>query len=255
MIDIHCHLEQKDYNHDRYSIIKKCQKQLKAIITSCAHPQNFNLTLEIVEKFKNFVFATAGMHPIYIKEFSNKDVDLFIEKLKINRKKFVGIGETGLDYFWVKNESLRKSQKKLFAQLISLAKQLELPLIIHSRDAYDDTLEILEQEQAKNVVMHMFGANKLTKRVIENNWHISMNSIVLKSKKHKKVVRDCPIHRLLIETDSPWLAPDSFMNKRNDPTSTSHIVKKVAEIKKTSFEEIDEITTKNAIDFFQLKIQ
>jgi TatD DNase family protein len=174
--------------------------------------------------------------------------------LRINKKKFVGIGEIGLDYFWVKNKNQRENQKELFTQLISLAKQLELPLIIHSRDAYEDTIEILEQEQAKNVVMHMFGANKLTKRVIENNWRISMNSIVLKSKKHKKVVRDCPIHKLLIETDSPWLAPDSFVNKRNDPTSTSYIVKKVAEIKKTNFEEIDEITTKNAISFFQLKI-
>ena len=254
MIDIHCHLEQKAYNDDRYSIIEKCQNQLKAIITSCAHPQNFDLTLEIVEKFKNFVFATAGMHPIYIKEFSNVEINSFIEKLKINRKKFVGVGETGLDYFWVKNENQRENQKKLFTQLISLAKQLELPLIIHSRDAYEDTIEILEQEQARNVVMHMFGANKLTKRVIKNNWHISMNSIVLKSKKHKKVVRDCPINKLLIETDSPWLAPDSFLNKRNDPTSTSYIVKKVAEIKKTNFEEIDKITTENAINFFQLKI-
>jgi TatD DNase family protein len=126
---------------------------------------------------------------------------------------------------------------------------LDLPLVIHSRDAVEDAIKILEKENAKNVVMHMFGANQLTKKVVENGWYISMNAILLKSKKHKKVVRDCPLEKLMLETDSPWLSPDGG---RNDPTSVKIVAEKIAEIKKISVEEVDRVTTENAKRFFRI---
>ena len=253
MIDVHCHLEQPNYENDREAVIEKCRKQLNAVISSCAHPKDFNLTLRLVEKFKGFVFSTVGIHPKYVSEISKKEIDMFIERIKENRKKIVGIGETGLDYYWVKEKKWREKQEELFVQLISLAKELNLPLVIHSRDAYEGTVKILEREDAKSVMMHMFGANQLTKLIVENDWYVSMNAIVLKSKKHKKVVRDAPTQKLLLETDSPWLAPERFGSRRNDSTAVKFVVEKIAEIKRASFEEVDKTTTENAIRFFQLE--
>ncbi|OGI12632.1 hypothetical protein A3K64_03440 [Candidatus Micrarchaeota archaeon RBG_16_36_9] len=255
MIDVHCHLESHDYDNDRDEVIEKCKKELKAVITSCVHPRDFDLTLGMVEKHKNFVFATCGIHPEYIKEVSEKEIDETIEKIKQNKDNLVAVGETGLDFFWVKELDWQQKQKELFIQLIELSKELDKPLIIHSRDSYEETIKILEQEDVKEVDMHMFGDHHLTKRVIENGWFISINTIILRSKGHKKIAKDCPLDKLMLETDAPWLSPKKLLegiDERNDPTSIKMVAERIAEIKKISFEEVWQKCGENAIKFFKL---
>ncbi len=251
MIDVHCHLEQKDYDNDRDEIIEKCKKELKAVITSCAHPRDFDLTMQLTEKYKNFVFATCGIHPEYIKEVSEKEIDETIEKIKQNRDRIVAIGETGLDKFWTPEIDWQAKQKELFARLISLSKRIDKPLVVHSREAYSDVLDILETENAKNVLLHLWGDKNLVGRIIDNGWYISIGPILLKSKNHKKTVRDMPIERIMTETDSPWFGVEE---KRGVPTNVKFVVQKIAEIKKIDAEEVDRITTKNAVNFFSLSI-
>lgn len=251
MIDVHCHLESESYSEDRDEVIEKCKKELKAVITCCAHPNDFDLTMQMAEKHKGFLFATVSIHPIYIKEIKEKEKDEFLEKIKDNRDRIVGVGEVGLDYAEVKEKEWQEKQKELFVEFINFAKELKLPLVVHARDAFEDTIKILEQEDAKAVLMHMFGAHHLLKRVVENNWFVSLNTIILKSKKYKKVARNVPIRLLLTETDSPWLGLD---NKRNDPTAVRAVIEEIAEIKKTSFDEVDKITTENAINFLELEL-
>lgn len=258
MIDVHCHLEQKDYDKDRDEVIEKCRKELKAVITSCAHPKDFDLTMKIVEKHKNFVFATCGMHPEYIKEFSREQIDGFLDMLAEKKDKLVAIGETGLDFFWVKEPDLQQKQKELFVQLIGLAKRLRKPLVVHSRDCYEETIKILEQEDVREVDMHMFGEHRLAQRVVDNGWFISMNTIILRSKSHKKIARDCPLERLMLETDAPWLSPKKLLegvDDRNDPTSVRIVAEKIAEIKKASFEDVWKTCGVNAVKFFKLPIE
>ena len=152
----------------------------------------------------------------------------------------------------------REKQRELFVTFINLAKELKLPLIIHARDAFDDAVRILEENNAKIVLMHMFGAHHLLKRVIQNGWYISMNAIVLRSKKHKKIIRDAPLERIMLETDSPWLSPVQLtqgIKTRNDPTSVKIVAQRIAEIKKIPVEEVAKITTENAINFFKLPIK
>ena len=257
MIDVHCHLEQEDYNKDRDEVIEKCKKELKAIITSSAHPRDFELTMNLTEKYKNFVFASFGIHPEYIKEVSEKEIESFLEKVKQNKNRIVAIGETGLDFWWTKEKEWREKQKELFIRLISLAKELGKPLIIHCRDAFEDTLRILEQEDAKDVDMHMFGNHNFVSRIIKNGWNISMNTIILRSKSYGKVVRDCPIERLMLETDAPWLSPKKLIEgveTRNDPTSIKIVAEKISEIKKIRFEEVWQKCKENAIKFFKLRL-
>ena len=257
MIDVHCHLEQKDYDNDREDIIEKCRNELKAVITSCAHPRDFELTMRLVENHKGFVFASCGIHPEYVKDISEEQKDDFLDLIVKNKEKIVAIGETGLDYWYIKDEEWREKQKQLFIQLINLAKELDKPLVIHSREVFDETLDILENNDAGKVDFHMWGDNQLLKRILDNGWYVSMNTIILKSKKHKKIARDIPLDRLMLETDSPWLAPERLMEgkeARNDPRAIKIVAEKVAEIKKLPFNDIWAECGKNAVKFFDLSI-
>lgn len=253
MIDAHCHLEQHDYDMDRDAVIERCRASgLKAVVTCCANPKDWKLTTEIAAKHKGFVFACASIHPEYIRELSEAEIDGFIGILRKEKNSIVAVGETGLDYNWVKEPEWQVRQKDLFRKFISFSKETRKPLVIHARDAYDDVVEILEQEKAKNVMLHMFGANHLVGRVIENGWNVSMNAIVLKSKKHGKVVRDMPLDRLMLETDSPWLHPSG--SGRNDPSSIKAVADKIAEIKKVSFGEVWDSCGRNASGFFSIRL-
>jgi TatD DNase family protein len=257
MIDVHCHLEQKDYDNDREEVIEKCRKELKAVITSCAHPRDFELTMRLVENHNGFVFASCGIHPEYVKDISEKEKDDFLDLIVKNKEKIVAIGETGLDYWYIKEKEWQERQKELFVELINLAKELDKPLIIHSREVFEETLDILENNDAKKVNFHMWGANQLLQRILDNGWYVSMNTIILKSKKHKKIARDIPLERLMLETDSPWLAPKRLVegaDERNDPTSIKIVAQKIAEIKKIDFEEVWQKCGENAVNFFNLNI-
>lgn len=257
MIDVHCHLEQSDYDSNREEVIANCKKELKAVITSCAHTQDFDKTLNIVKRHRGFVFASFGIHPEYIKEISEKDISDFIEKVKSNRDDVIAIGEIGLDYKWVTEPEWREKQKELFVRLIRLAREIGKPIVIHSRDAYVETMEILEKEGAKDVDMHMFGDHRLTQRVTGNGWHISMNNIMLRSKGHKKIVKDCPMDRLMLETDAPWLSPRKLtegVDETNYPTSIRNVAEKIAEVKNMSFEEVWKACGENAVRFFRLPL-
>jgi TatD DNase family protein len=251
MIDVHCHLEQKDYEKDREKVIENSKKELKALITCCCHPEDFDLTLNLIKKHKNFIFGTFSIHPEYIKEISEKEIENFFERIEENKDFIVGIGETGLDYI-IEEENFREKQKKLFEKFIQLAKDLRKPLVIHSRRAFAPAIEILERTKAKNVLMHFFTAKELLPKILKNGWSISVNTTLLNSKKIKKIVRDLPISQIMTETDSPWLGEGG---KRNDPTSVRFVIKKIAEIKKMKFEKVDKITTENAISFFKLPLR
>jgi TatD DNase family protein len=249
MIDCHCHLEQHDYDNDRDQVIEKCKQQLKAVVTCCGLPKDFDLTMKLVERYKGFVFCTVGIHPGYVKDITEKEKDDFLDLIKVNRDMISGIGEVGLDYAWVKEHEWQEKQKEWFVELINFAKDLNKPIVVHARDAFEDAIKILEQEDARRVLMHMFGANQLIKRVVENNWFVSLNTILLRSKKHKKIARDMPVELLMLETDSPWLGLEG---KRNDPTNVKVVAEKIAEIKKLSLEDVDKTTTDNAMKFFNL---
>jgi TatD DNase family protein len=250
MIDAHCHLEQKDYEKDRDEVIEKCKRELRAVITCCCHPDDFDLTMELVKKYKNFVFTTVAIHPEYIKEIEHLRVDDFLKRIEENKEKIVGIGETGLDFI-IEEPEWREKQKELFIKFIDLAKKLNLPLVIHARKAFAETIEILEKFGAKKVLMHFFTAKELLPKIVKNGWLISVNTTLLESKNIKKIVRDLPMEKIMTETDSPWLG---FEGKRNDPTSVRFVVEKIAEIKKMKFEDVNKITTQNAIEFFNLPI-
>jgi TatD DNase family protein len=253
MIDVHCHLEQKDYNKDREQVISQCKAKLKAVITCCAHHQDLALTLELVKKHPNFIFCSIGIHPEYIKELSEEQIQQTIETINADKQIITAIGEIGLDYYWTKEPEFREKQKELFRKMIQLAKKLGLPIVIHSRDASDETISILEKEgmNGKKVLMHLFGDRKTLQRIIDNGWMISIGPGIMKSKDIRKVARDMPLNRIMLETDSPWFGQEG---QRGTPLNVKVAAEKISEIKNISIEEVEKQTDKNAIDFFNLKI-
>jgi TatD DNase family protein len=250
MIDVHCHLEQKDYSPDLEDVIKECRKQLKAIISSCAHYDDLEKTLDIAKKHKGFVFCTLGLHPEYIKDLDEDRKKEYINNIEKNKNSIKAIGEIGLDYFWIKDKEWQEKQKEMFIEFIELAKKLNLPVIIHSRDAMPDTIEILEKCGMKNkkVLMHLFGAKEFLPKIMENGWSISIGPLVLKNKEVRKIARDCPLKNIMLETDSPWFGD----GKRGLPTNVIKACEKIAEIKKISKEEVEKQTDINAKEFFKI---
>lgn len=258
MIDVHCHLEQKDYEGKREKIILECKKRLKAIITCAAHPNDFNFTVSLMNDHVGFVFCSFGIHPLYIKDFGENEIGSAISKienLRKNNDKIVAIGEVGLDYYWVKEREWQEKQKILFREMIVLSKKLDLPLLIHSRDAMADTISILEEEGMKNkkVLMHLFTERKFLQRIIENNWFISIGPSIGKSKDIKKITRDMPLNKIMLETDSPWFKQEG--QDFGTPLNTLFVCRKIAEVKNLTEEEIEKQTDLNAINFFKLKLK
>ncbi|MBI1978963.1 MAG: TatD family hydrolase [Candidatus Aenigmarchaeota archaeon] len=250
MIDAHCHLEQDSLYSDLDNVISICKKEgLKAIISVCAHPKDFDRSLEIVEKYKNYVFLCASIHPEFIKEITTKQIDDYFDRLRGNRKNLVAVGECGLDYFWVKEDGWREKQKELFIQHIELSKELKLPLVVHTRDAWDDCLKILEQGDVKKTLLHLWGSKEKEhlKSIVENEYRVTIGPIIARSKNHKKMVRDLPLENLMIETDSPWFGQNG---ERGLPTNVKIPCQKIAEIKKVGANYVSDITDRNAMEFF-----
>ena len=256
MIDAHCHLEQPDYDKDRDEVVKHLKKDLKAIITVCTNPKDLDKTFELVDKYKGFVFATAAIHPEYIREMNEKIIEHFLEKLKENKDKIVGIGETGIDFYWVREKGDQKRQIEMFKQFINFAKEIRKPLVVHSREAYEEVLSVLENEDAKHVLLHMWGEKSFIERIKENGFHITIGPIIERSKNHKKIAKDFPIEKILLETDSPWFGGKTEKGDRirGTPLNIKIPAGKIAEIKKIEFNEVWRICGENAIKFFNLSL-
>ena len=252
MIDVHCHLEQEDFDKDREKVIAECAKRMKAVVSSAAAFSDLEKTLFMHRKHPNFVFISLGIHPTYIKEVNDLEIEQALAFIRKNKSEISAIGETGLDYYHVKDEKLREKQKEMFERFIDLALELKKPIVIHSRDARDECIKILEKKGMKNkkVLMHLFQGKPLLKRVIENGWMISIGPNILKSKETRKIARDCPISNLMLETDSPWFG----YGERGTPLNVFKAAARIAEIKKIPAAEIEKQADLNAEKFFEINI-
>jgi TatD DNase family protein len=234
---------------------------MSAVITDAPDPRHYDVTFDMVDKNRGFLFAVAGIHPEYVGTFSDDDIDKAIDKIKENRDRLVGVGETGLDYAYIQGETPREKQKQLFLRFIDLGKALGLPIVVHLRngrdedDVFDDAFKILRTSDARRVHLHMFGCRRLVEEAVGLGYYFSTNAIVMHSKTYQKVVRDTPLERLMLETDAPWLHPTLDRDKRIDPTHVREVAEKIAEIKRISVEEVIDTTSKNAVKFYDLKLR
>ncbi|MEK5213969.1 MULTISPECIES: TatD family hydrolase [Psychrobacillus] len=252
-IDTHVHLNADQYEEDLQEVIDRAlEANVKKMVVIGFDRITIERAMKLVEEY-SFIYAVVGWHPVDAIDCTEEDLR-WIEELAAHEK-VVGIGEMGLDYHW--DKSPKNIQQEVFRKQIRLAQKVKLPIIIHNRDATEDVIRILQEEEAylTGGIMHCFGGSVETaKQCIDMNFMISLGGPVTfkNAKKPKEVAAEIPLEYLLIETDAPYLAPHPHRGKRNEPALVPLVAEEIARLKGISIEEVAEATTKNAERFFNL---
>ena len=251
MIDSHCHLDHEPLFNNLDEIIKRSKNVgIEKILTICTNLESFDNIKKIIEK-DQIIYGTFGIHP---HETSNNHVTKEqIKKSVMSHKKIIGIGETGLDFYY--NNSDKSKQIKSFEEHIKASIELKIPLIVHSRSAEEETFDILKNFNDINlkILMHCFtGSKDFAKKLLDFNTFFSASGIITfkNSRELQETFSFLPLSKLLIETDSPFLAPVPNRGKKNEPSFIKYTAEKLAELKKVSKEDLISQTTKNFNYFF-----
>lgn len=249
MIDVHCHLQDKEFNQDLDQVIQRAKDAgVEKIIISTVDLEEIEKACRIVQVYKNYVYLTVGCRPTLFDETEVERIRGFIKR---NRDKIVGIGEVGLDYYWVEGEQ-REAQRKLFKEWIVLAKELNLPLIVHSRSAGKYALEILFNDPPQKVLMHAFDGKKgWAKKGEAAGFYFTIPTTVVHSTQKQNLVKFLKIEFLVLETDSPVLSP--VRGERNEPVNLKYVLEKVSNLKNLPQEEVAKIIAATTTNFFNFK--
>ena len=253
LIDSHAHLEMPDFKKDLEAVIQRAKESgVEYIFTVGTEGKDWKRTLEIANAHPT-IYAILGVHPHNAKEIDDQTYPMLRELCR--DKKVRALGEIGLDFF--RNISPREIQLKRFREQIGVAKELGLPIVVHDREAHAETVEILKSEKAEECggIIHCFsGDDEMAKVCMDMGFFISIpGTITFKNaERFREIVRKIPLESLLVETDAPFLTPEPFRGKRNEPGYVRYTAQKMAEIKKVSFEKVAEVTTKNALRVYKL---
>lgn len=262
LFDSHAHLDDEKFDEDREELIEKIHNEgVEKFISAGYSKEGSKKAIELSKKY-DFIYATCGISPNDIPQNVEelwKTLDEIREMVKTNLEsdnpKVVAIGEIGLDYHW--NTENKELQKKAFIEQIKIANEFNLPIVIHTREAVMDTLEILKENTVINKgVFHCCPLNReLVKEGLKLGFYISFCGPVTfkNSKNADEIIMQVPNDKMLIETDSPYLSPEPLRGRRNDPRNVKYTAQKVADVKKLSLEEVSKITFENAMKIFKIK--
>lgn len=249
-VDTHCHLSLEDYEDIEKVLLENKEAGVSKIIISGCDKKGIEESLSFIHAY-NDVYASIGYHPDSVDEVLDEDLIELEEYIRSNDK-VVAIGEIGLDYHYVKDN--REMQIILFEKQLSLAEKLDIPVVIHSRDAVEDTIKSLSKYKVRGVIHCFSGSLETAKIYIKMGFKLGIGGVVtFKNSKLPLVVRDISLDNIVLETDSPYLAPDPFRGSVNTSKNIPIIARKVADIKDVSLEEVASITSRNAMDIFDLK--
>lgn len=256
-IDTHAHIQLKDFDADRVETIARAQKAGvgRIIIVGFDVEENFR-GLALAKKH-DFIYASIGIHPHLASQW-NEQVKAKIAQTAKQEEKIVAIGEIGLDYYAHPEMQYeippRDLQKTVFREQLRLAAKLDLPVIIHCRDAFADVIVILKEEGTQKAVFHCFSGNQEeAEQALENGYLLGFTGVITypKAANLREIVQKCPIEKMLLETDCPWLAPQAHRGKRNEPAFVAEVYRLVAELKGMNMEALSEQVSLNVSDFFR----
>ena len=269
MIDVHCHLTFPELYREIDKVIMDARNVLDGIVTTgfpievSEGGKNISLkdtetfpdaerALNLAEKYRGFIFITLGLHPYHTKILSDKHVESYIEFIRNNKNRIIGIGEIGLDYHWLKKKEEIDRSREIFIQMLGLANELNLPVVLHLRKAEKDGFRIVLDEDIRNAVFHSYSGNMtLAKQILEEGYYISLNTRFKTCKTAKKIARRFPLEKILTETDAPFLSPTG--ERINYPVNVKYVVEEIARLRNLSTEIVDITTTRNATEFFKIK--
>ena len=268
MIDVHCHLTYPGLRDKLKDVISESKGRLRAIVT-CGFPieeseehvmerraeldfSSARLALEIARSNKGFIYVTLGLHPVHAVRLSDSEVERYIGFIKEHKDEIVGIGEIGLDRHWIRTEEGERRSKEVFLQMLSLAEELDKPVVLHLRKSEDVGVKIvLSNTNLRKVLLHSFSGNMTTaKEALENGFYFSLNPKLSTVKNAKKIARRFPLDVILTETDAPFLSPTN--EPINRPVNVRYVIEQIARLRGISVDEVDRVTTRNAEVFFSI---
>lgn len=246
-IDTHTHLSKKDYD-DIETVIKDAKdKDVQYLIISGCDKEGIKESVEIATSHDN-IYLSLGYHPSETNKTTEKDLEELEEIIK-NNKKVIALGEIGLDYHWEKDN--KEEQKELFKKQIDLAKKYDLPLVIHSRDAFQDTYDILKEANYKGVIHCFSGNSENAKMYLSIGFYLGIGGVItFKNTNLKETIKEIPVDKILLETDAPYLAPTPYRGEKNESKYIPIIAEEIGNLLNKTKEEIGEITTRNASKMF-----
>ncbi len=254
IFETHAHYDDEAFNEDRARLVQELPaKGIGRVVNIGASLASCKKTLELMEAYP-FIYGALGVHPSETAELT-EDSFLWLKR-RCAHPKCVAVGEIGLDYYWPEPD--RDTQKKWFVRQLQLAKELKLPMVIHSRDAAMDTMEIMKEQHAEEIggVVHCFSYTKETAAVfLEMGFYIGIGGVLTfkNAKKLKEAVEYIPIDRIVVETDSPYLAPEPNRGKRNSSLNIPYIIEEIARIKQMPSDKVEKITWENGNRLYRLE--
>lgn len=250
LIDTHTHISEEYYDDINLIFENAKKNNVEKIIISCCERNSFEEGIRLLNEYDN-LYMTIGFHPDQVNDFKDEDIELLKKYIKKNNK-IIGIGEIGLDYHYSNEDS--EKQIYMFKKQLDLAKELNLPVVIHTRDATIDTYNILKEYQLKGIYHCFSGSIETANQYINMGYKIGIGGVLtFKNSNLKDVVEKMDLKNIVLETDAPYLSPEPFRGKKNETANVLYVAKKIAEIKNISIEEVANITSNNAISLFDLK--
>lgn len=251
--DSHAHYDDERFDADREMLLESLkEKGVDFVVNAAADMKSCHTSLALAEKYP-YIYSSVGVHPHEVKDLTSADIDEM--RSLVAHPKVVAIGEIGLDYYY--DNSPREDQRKWFKEQLKLAKEVGLPVIIHSRDAAQETFDFIVESDVKEGVIHCFtGSYELGKEYVKRGFYLGVGgSLTFKNaKKAIEVVKGIELNHILIETDCPYMTPVPHRGERNDSSYLKFIVAKIAEIKGISEDEVMNVTSENAKKLFKINI-
>ena len=255
IFETHAHYEDKRFDEDREELFASMAGHgITKIVNVASTLKTTKESIRFAENY-DFIYASIGVHPSEISELNEDYMDWLFQQA--GHPKVVAVGETGLDYYWEKDETVRKQQRFWFERQLRLAKETGLPVIIHSRDAAEDTLDIMRQAHASQIpgVIHCFSYSpEIAMEYVRMGYYIGVGGVVTfkNAKKLKETVATVPLERILLETDCPYMAPEPYRGKRNSSLYLPYVVSAVVEIKGIAELEVIKMTFRNACEMYRI---
>lgn len=251
IFESHAHYDDERFDNDRDTLLESLpNKGIGYVVNAAADIDSSHRCVELAKKY-DYIYAAVGVHPDDVEDMKKEDLDVLTKLAEY--EKVVSVGEIGLDYHY--ENSPREPQKQWFAEQIELAKRLRLPIIVHSREAAKDTMDIIKSTNAQEIggVIHCYsGGMEMAREYIKMGFYIGIGGVVTfkNANKLKEIVRELPIENILVETDCPYLAPVPNRGKRNDSSNLKYIIEMIAELKNMEYEDVEKHTYENAKKLF-----